>query len=120
MLQFLSIFYINAVLSGGRPKYDFEEIYKAETMALLTLRRIIYRTDCDLGRYFEYHQDTTVEAIDEFIKYLVSTGILCRPGGMMNGGIYFQQLPVSGISDGLLYDTESVYAGGKPGSGNAH
>lgn len=32
----------------------------------------------------------------------------------------FQQLPVSGISDGLLYDTESVYAGGKSGSGNAH
>lgn len=71
------------------PKYDFEEIYKAETMALLTLRRIIYRTDCDLGRYFEYRQDTTVEAIDEFIKYLVSTGILCRPGGMMNGGYTF-------------------------------
>ena len=89
VLQFLSIFYINAVLSGGQPKYDFEEIYKAETMALLTLRRIIYRTDCDLGRYFEYHQDTTVEAIDELIKYLVSTGILCRPGGMMNGGYTF-------------------------------
>ncbi len=71
------------------PKYDFGEIYKAETMALLTLRRIIYRTDCDLGRYFEYRQDTTVEAIDEFIKYLVSTGILCRPGGMMNGGYTF-------------------------------
>lgn len=71
------------------PKYDFEEIYKAETMPLLTLRRIIYRTDCDLGRYFEYRQDTTAEAIDEFIKYLVSTGILCRPGGMMSGGYTF-------------------------------
>lgn len=63
------------------PKLDFEEIYKSETMEHGELRDIIYRTDCDLGRYFEYRQDTTVETIDEFIKYLVSTGILCRPGG---------------------------------------
>lgn len=71
------------------PMMDFKEIYKTDTMDRNSLRDIIYRTDCDLGRYFEYRQDTTVEAIDEFIKYLVSTGILCRPGGMMSGGYTF-------------------------------
>ncbi len=71
------------------PMMDFKEIYKTDTMDRDSLRDIIYRTDCDLGRYFEYRQDTTVEAIDEFIKYLVSTGILCRPGGMMSGGYTF-------------------------------
>ena len=60
------------------PKRDFEDIYKSETMWHGELRDIIYRTDCDLGRYFEYCQDTTVEAINEFIEYLVSTGILCQ------------------------------------------
>ena len=71
------------------PKLDFEEIYKSETMEREKLRDIIYRTDSDLGRYFEYRQDTTAEAIDEFIKYLVSTGILCRPRGMTSGGYTF-------------------------------
>ena len=53
-------------------------IYLYPTMWHGELRDIIYRTDCDLGRYFEYCQDTTVEAINEFIEYLVSTGILCQ------------------------------------------
>ena len=70
------------------PKSDFEAIYKSETMERDELRDIIYRTDCDLGRYFEYRQDTTAEAIDEFIKYLVSTGILYRPGGGWPGAGY--------------------------------
>ncbi len=70
------------------PKLDFEEIYKSETMERDKLRDIIYRTDCDLGRYFEYRQDTTAEAIDEFIEYLVSTGILYRPGGGWPGAGY--------------------------------
>lgn len=69
-------------------KSDFEEIYKSETMDRKELRDIICRTDCDLGRYFEYRQDTTAEAIDEFITYLVSTGILCRPGGGWPGAGY--------------------------------
>ena len=62
------------------PKMEFEEIYKTDTLEHDSLRDIIHRTDCDLGRYFEYRQDPAAEAIDEFIEYLVSTGILCRPG----------------------------------------
>lgn len=63
---------------------DFEALYLREHMEWDNLRDIIYRTDCELGRYFEFHQDTSAEAMDDLIEYLVSTGILCRPGGRFN------------------------------------
>ena len=70
---------MTSVLST-HPKMGFEEIYKTDTLDRNSLRNIIYRTDCDLGRYFEFSQDTAVEAMDDLIEYLVSTGILCQPG----------------------------------------
>ena len=58
----------------------FGWIYKGDVFDRNFLRNTIYRTDCELGRYFEFRQDTTVEAMDELIEYLMSTGILCRSG----------------------------------------
>lgn len=58
----------------------FGWIHKGGTVDRNFLRNTIYRTDCELGRYFEFRQDITAEAMDELIEYLVSTGILCRSG----------------------------------------